>query len=145
MKIRINLNQIFTLIAFCIVVLFSSCSTPEEVVNDDTINRDRFLGSYEMSENCGGSVDDYTVTVSKGSGDNGLTLRNIYNTGVSAAARVSGDNLTIESQDFQIVDGTAVSFLEGNGFLSNEDNTLSINFSIYDSVTYTYCNSSGDK
>jgi len=96
--------------------------------NDEIMDRNKFLGTYAISETCSGSPDEYELTVSKGFLDNEIVLKNLYFQGIEADAKVSGNSITIPSQDFSgRYNGEPVTVtVSGSGTFS--DNKLTINF-----------------
>lgn len=92
---------------------------------DDPLDREKFLGTYMVSSVCvGEGTDNYTMTISAGSGDDGVQLVASSPFTYTLNATVSELNLTIPQQ---LVSGGGDSvFISGNGTLSGNILTVTI-------------------
>jgi len=114
------------------VLLISSCK------KDDTDARDKFVGSYSMSETWtldggGSGTDNYTITVTKSDVNEKQILLNnlgntvtVYGVQMNVAADVSGNNLSIGTQTVALGDYSVT--VSGTGSLN--DKLLTINYVI---------------
>jgi hypothetical protein len=137
---------------FALLFLFS-CNkeeTPEPV--DE---RDAFVGSYWVQEQCGNYADNYTVRIQKSG--NGLTVYNLYDVGGESDARVINsklkiDNLLIGTDDnyCRILLADAIAIVDGNHLNidfkveARKDNTDLLSFSHCDPFEIN-CYASGRK
>jgi len=105
-------NRFFLAIIFAAVMVLSAC-TDEEPLDPDTNPRDKFEGSWTVSEETGGQpTGTYPASVTADSGNTSrIRINNIFNLGnsVSLTALVAGNSLDINSQT---VSGVVIS---GNG------------------------------
>lgn len=107
------------------VTLLSSCKKNDKEPEPD---RNKFLGNYSLEETCSGNPDDYNISVTAGTETNEITIKDLYFPGIMAKATVSGNSVTIPSQDFGgHYQGEPVTItLSGSGTLS--DSKLSISY-----------------
>lgn len=113
---------------FCSIAMVTITGCKKE---DDEPARDKFLGSYTVTEACsqtGNAAYSISITAST-SNDDAIVMTGFGNFAATAAvtATVNGDNLTIAAQTLTI-NGIAVNISNGTGAIN--DNLLTI--------TYTY-------
>jgi hypothetical protein len=126
-----KLNPFFLVIAVS-VMLINSCK------KDDNDARDKFVGSYSMSETWtldggGSGTDNYTITIAK-SDVNGkqILINNLGNTitaygaQMNVTANVEGNSLAIATQSISLGDYSVT--VTGTGSLN--DKLLTINYVI---------------
>ena len=77
------------------------CSAGYEGEFCDVLSYEKYLGSYQVSENCSPNPGSfYFVTITKyGSDPYTISINNMLDLGLSAEANVSGEFLTIPSQN----------------------------------------------
>ena len=114
------------------VLLISSCK------KDDTDNRDKFVGSYAMSETWtldggGSGTDNYTITITKSDVNEKQILINnlgntvsVYGVQMNVTADVTGNNLAVGTQSIALGDYSVT--VTGTGSLN--DKLLTINYVI---------------
>ena len=70
--------------------------------------RDKFIGTFVVSETCNSGANSYELTISPGSDDTQIFIRNLYDLNRSFEARIDGSDLTIHPQtiDFATLSGT---------------------------------------
>ncbi len=86
-------------------------------------DRDKFLGTYDVTETCDGTTYNYNITINESSTSaDGILIENFFDIGITVNATVSGNTLTIPTQ---IGQGTAATF-EGSGNISG--NTLELSY-----------------
>jgi hypothetical protein len=116
----------------CVLVLIpSGCE-------DDPLDREKFLGTYTVSQVCvGEGSSNYTMTISAGSGNDGLQLTASGPFTYTLTATVSGSNLTIPQQ---LISGGGESvFISGNGTLSGNILTITLQVVIIDGGETDQC------
>jgi len=113
-------------------LLISSCK------KDDTDDRDKFVGSYSMSETWtldggGSGTDNYTITVTKSDVNEKQILINnlgntvtVYGVQMNVTADVTGNNLAVGTQSIALGDYSVT--VTGTGSLN--DKLLTINYVI---------------
>ncbi|MCB0581423.1 MAG: hypothetical protein KDD10_19190 [Phaeodactylibacter sp.] len=127
MNLLLNHKSLFSLAAAILVLSAFGCKKDEELA------RIKFLGAYSVVETCGSGNDSYEIIIiESGSSDNAIVINNLYDFGESVSATVSGNSVTIPSQ---LLSGITYS---GNGTISGS--TLTINFTVSDSVDSDNCN-----
>jgi len=125
MNFQMNLSRFLSLLALCTIVLFSSCKKDDD---DDTADRDNFVGTFATVEECDGFEDSYNIVISAGDENNELLISNIYDAGVSGTkATVDGDKMTIDNQAFFEYGGITQT-VEGSGTIT--DNVLTFDFTL---------------
>ncbi len=128
-----NLNSTFKLVCFCLlsstVMLSSSCK------KDETPARDKFIGSYQVNENCTTGTYSYSLSiVEAATSSDAVIIQNFGNfaSTINVTATVSGDNLNFNATQ----DGVTIT---GSGSING--NTLTIIYqaagSFSDSCTST--------
>ena len=100
---------------------------------DETPSRDKFLGTYDVVENCGLSgLDNYTITISESANaDNEVVITNLYAFGGSLTGTVSGNNITIPSQIAGNLTFSATGSISGD--------VLSLTFDVSDGMNSDTC------
>lgn len=90
--------------------------------NDDgtcILAREKFLGTYDLTENCSTGTDSYTLTITASSAsDDGIVIANFYSFS-TITATVNGETFTFDQTEDTIN-------YSGTGTISG--NTLSINY-----------------
>lgn len=111
--------------------------------------RDKFVGSFEMSQTCDNQPNpNYRVTISKSTqNENEIILQNLGSYGNAVKAVVTGNDLSIPSQEVGAGMIGKVT-LSGNGTLDN--NTLEIQMEVLvpsagDTQSKSMCQISGKK
>jgi len=107
---------------------------------DKDKDREKFLGTYEVVETCNpsGVYGPYTISITEGSGDDEISIFNLYDYADVIKARVNGSSFTISSQTFGDVT------YSGNGSISG--NTITIDFLIEEvGFVDDDCQAVGDK
>jgi hypothetical protein len=113
-------NVIFALLLFSI----GSCS------KDSNNDRDKFLGTYAIVENCPSGNSNYEITISTSAeSDKTILLNNFGGTGTSVKAIVNGSTLTLPVQTFS-ASGVSVTINNGSGALNGTLLTITYGFSI---------------
>lgn len=121
-------NYNITLTAFSKNKKKSDVAT-KNIVIDGT---QKFLGGYNVTENCGGSPATYFMNIFSSS-TNQVFISNITTWGLSVTANISSNNgFTIPSQDMG--GGTT---LQGTGIMVN--NVLTINYTLNSGGIITSC------
>lgn len=117
-KYKILMSSINNL--FKLSLVFTFCAFTLISCGDDDLDRDQFIGSYSVVDDCD---DPYILTISASTGDDDeITIFNLWDWDENMTASVSGNNLTIATQDS---DGSTFS---GSGSISG--NTLTINYNV---------------
>lgn len=87
--------------------------------------REKFLGTYNTTETCGGPSSSYSNTVtSSGSDVRSIVISNFGDSGVNAIADVDGSNVTVRS--FNVTINNVTTAVSGAGSLNG--NTITINY-----------------
>lgn len=115
------------------------CDIGYEGAGCDTETRTKFLGIYGYSENCSPSgASAYAITIATStSAINKINIINIYNSGLTVTATVSGTSLTIASQPFSTLT------ISGSGSINA--NTLSLTYKVTDGINPDNCSGTGTK
>ena len=106
------------------------------------LQRDKFLGTYAAAQTC--VYEDpgsYTLTITAGSADNKVIIKNIYGFGGNLEATVNGGSLSFNGSVSGVV-------FEGTGFLGGTE--LTLNFTTCEEFYYPcsdpdYCQAIGTK
>ena len=116
------------------------CNTGFEGIDCSTEMRAKFLGNYTYSETCNPSgANSYVITIDTSfSAMNKIKIFNVYNSGLTVIATVSGTTLSIASQAF--LNPFTIS---GSGSISS--NTLSLTYKITDGTITDNCSGTGTK
>lgn len=96
---------------------------------DKTLDREKFLATYAVVENCPSTgTDNYDIIITASStGDNGVIISGFYGVaGLTVTGTVSGNTLTIPQQTVN-VQGTGVT-ISGSGTLTG--NTLTATYTL---------------
>ncbi len=98
-----------------------------------TPDRDKFLGTYSLAQDCSGQTNTYDITIeASAASEDAVVISNFYNKATNIlTATVNGDNITIPSQ---VV--TAVTF-SGNGSISG--NILTLNYTLANGAASVSC------
>jgi hypothetical protein len=97
-----------------IILVFTSCS------KDKTPDRNKFFGTYDVSENCDSGNYSFSITITESSSSaNAIIINNFGNFNINIRATVSGSNISINDNK------NGVDFV-GNGSING--NTLSIEY-----------------
>jgi hypothetical protein len=114
------------------ILLFATCK------KDDTDPRDKFVGSYSMSETWtldggGSGTDNYTISITKSDVNNRQVLINnlgntitAYGAQMNVSATVEGSSLSVATQSISLGDYSVT--VTGTGSLN--DKLLTINYVI---------------
>ncbi|MDJ1468502.1 hypothetical protein [Xanthocytophaga flava] len=126
--------HIFRSILACLMIglaLFSSCKKHDP---DPEVDREKFLGTYDLTETCSGSPDTYEITVSAGADENEIEIKNFYSPGIDVKATISGNKVTIPSQNFtgQFEGEPITVTFTGSGTLSGDKLTIEYSVAIPD-------------
>lgn len=109
-----------------LALLLLACLTVSPGCKKDTDDREKFLATYSVVESCNSGNYNYEISINTSeTADNAVLISNFADFGVSAAATVSGNNITIPQQTVTAM-GLAVSF-SGSGTLNGS--SLSITYS----------------
>ncbi|MDJ1504587.1 hypothetical protein [Xanthocytophaga agilis] len=113
------------------VTLLSSCKKNDP---DPEANRNKFLGTFDLTETCSGSPYEYEIVISAGFDDNEVEIKDFYYPGVNATATVAGNKITIPSQEFtgQYQGEPITVTISGSGTLSGGKLTIDYNATITD-------------
>lgn len=98
------------LLFLCMLIALSACkkemtTTPgtNPPTNTNTDPREKFIASYTIEEQCTvmgqAHGSEYVLTVTKGTAENGLVLKNFLGEGWDVSATVSNSDFTIPAQD----------------------------------------------
>lgn len=126
------------LIMVILLVIFDSC-TPEETIEPEVDQREKFLGSWNVQEKINGQITGAYISIVSldSSNTSRIKIGNIYNLGVYSTvnALVAGNSLDISEQSI-----TGIT-IKGTGLFSNEG--FSLNYTAADgsstsSVQATY-------
>ena len=110
-------------------LVFATVSCKKEVKTPD---RDKFLATYSVAQDCSGQTNTYDMTIAVSAvSDNAVTIYNLFKLGKTLEATVSGDNITIASQ---VVSSVTYS---GSGSISG--NILTLNFTIANGAASISC------
>jgi hypothetical protein len=123
-------NIKFFLFLFSILwVSFSGCRKEPD--------RDKFLGAYQVNENCSSGNYNYSMTVIESAiSEEGIVLQNIGDFDVNLNATVNGDNISLNDTK----DGVTIT---GTGSISG--NTLTIVYTATYAGTTDNCTATGIK
>ncbi len=122
---KVSISSSITFLIFSILTISnSSCK------GDDELDRQQFLGTYSVIENCPSSgVDNYDITITSSSTTNaGVIISNFYGTNLTINASVVGSSLTIPQQTVTY-QGVAVN-LNGSGTINGLTLTLAYTITI---------------
>ena len=99
------------------------CDQGYEGANCEIVSRDKFIGSYNVTETCTQSTDSYALTISAGSVSiAAVTITNLYDAGFVVTGTVDGSSVVIPNQTF----GTGT--VSGSGTMNGS--VLTITFTI---------------
>lgn len=116
-------SRFLALACLAMVVLAPSCKKDEPA-------RDKFLGTYSMSDACSetGSAT-YTITIAESSSDeNKILIGNMWLFSNTVSATVDGNSLVITRQE---PDGDNY-FVQGNGTYSSAGELINLNYTVTD-------------
>jgi hypothetical protein len=110
------------LVLALLLIAFDSC-TPEDPIEPDVDQREKFLGTWNVQEKIDGQVTGAYISVVSNDVSNTSRIRigNIYNLGVSSAvnALVAGNSLNISTQAITGITITGTGLYSSNGFTLN--------------------------
>lgn len=94
-----------------------------------TYARTKFLGSYQMSQNCSGDQLSYTLTIAEANDKDKIMLNNLQMDGytVNIRATVNGSDLSFKETQQGIV-------FEGTGYITG--NALTLNYDVCEEFYY---------
>lgn len=108
-----NTKKLLLLICFIsFPLLFTACDkegcTDSNAENYDSkadsddgsciLERDKFIGTFNVNESCDGYSDSYQITISESSsGTDKVNVSNLYDAGVSLPGTIDGNNIVIPS------------------------------------------------
>lgn len=103
MKFQLTFKMMLVCLLSSTVLFTTSCK------KDETPDRDKFIGTYNVNENCTSGTYSYSITISESSSDeDAVVISNFGDYGINARADVNGDNLNInDTQDGVTVSGSA--------------------------------------
>ncbi len=118
----------FPILFIALTLAATSCKKDEKAPD-----RDKFLGTYSLAQNCSGQTNTYDITIeASAAGENAVTINNFYsNVNNDLNATVSGDNITIPSQ---VVNNITFS---GSGSISG--NILTLNYTLANGAASVSC------
>ena len=98
-----------------------------------TPDRDKFLGTYSVAQDCSGQANTYDITIAVSSAsEDAVVINNFYNLGINGLnATVNGDNITIPSQVINNITFT------GNGSISGT--ILTLNYTLANGAASVSC------
>jgi hypothetical protein len=100
-------------------------------------DRDKFLGSYQVNENCSSGNYNYSMTIIESAiSEEGIVIQNMGDFGVNLNATVNGDNISLNDTK----DGVTIT---GSGSISG--NTLTIVYTASLSGVTDNCTATGIK
>ncbi len=106
----------FPILLVGFLIFFSGCK------KDNTLDREKFIGTYNVAENCTSGTDSYTITITASSSeDDKIIISNLYDGGALLSGTVNSSSLAISTQT---IDG--ITYNGGGTYDSND--LLSINF-----------------
>lgn len=110
---------------FALLVLLSACK------EDDPDPNEVFVGTYQMNASCNftngsNAQEAYSLTISKGTDASNIAIQNLFGSGQSINATVSGTSFNI-SQAPMTIEGSQIT-ISGTGNLSGT--SLNINYSL---------------
>ena len=105
------------------------CMPGYEGENCQTEQRQAFLGTYTVNESCDNGTDSYQMVVSAGEFAFNVVFENLVNTGANVVGVVSGNNVLINAQTFDLGGGNSL-FLSGTGSIAGSE--LSLSCTIYE-------------
>lgn len=112
-------KQTFQFTLICL--LSSAIFLNQGCKKDETPARDKFLGSYNVNENCSSGNFSYAITITASTtNDSDIVIGNFGDYGVNVRATVSGDNISFNDTQGGIT-------FSGTGNISG--NTLTIIYS----------------
>ena len=95
----------------------------------DTDDREKFLATYNVVESCNSGNYNFEMAITTSeTADNAVLISNFGDSGVSASATVSGNNITIPQQTVTVA-GIAFSF-SGSGTLNGSSLSITYNYNI---------------
>lgn len=115
------------------LLLSTSCKKDDETGGKNNGNKKAYEGNYSAHEECISTDNDYTMTVSAGTGDTIIigNFGNItQNSGDVTIALLQNNIVTVPEQQFQ-----SLSY-RGSGSFNTSTNTYSFRFSVDDLPTY---------
>lgn len=119
----------YAVLSFTLVTLFfTACK------KDETFDRDKFIGTYQATEDCTPG-QSFTMTIqATAGGDNGVVISNFGNFDNAVTATVSGNNITVPSQTFNVNAGGALLIITVSGNGSISDKTMTITYTWMDAA-----------
>lgn len=122
-----NIKKLF--FGLIALVVFVACNK-EEVKIDE---RDDYVGTYSVKENCDGSATNYLMQINKWDEDNLIRIENILNTGNGIFARLrDGQIATFTDADIDFINGYRYRLSGGFGGISNNKLTLHLEIEVRD-------------
>ena len=111
-----SLKLFFVLLLGGFFIMTSSCK------KEETPDRDKFIGTYNVNETCSSGTFSYAITVSESTtSEDAIVINNFGDYGVNVRATVSGNNITFN-------DTQGGGTFSGSGSIS--DNTLTIIYTV---------------
>ncbi|MDJ1504588.1 hypothetical protein [Xanthocytophaga agilis] len=137
--------HIFRSLLACFMIgaaLFSSCKKHDP---DPKVDREKFLGSYELIETCGDLSLEVGLFIASGTAHNEIEIEDLYLPLTVIKATISGNTLTIPSQEVLDPFEEDGSFtISGNGTLN--DNKLTIHYKVtFNDSSIDECTAIGNK
>lgn len=107
-----------------------ACECPDAYEGNDCseLARDRFIGTWNMSQSCNSGYEEYEVVMREGGALHEVLLRNVYGLNREILATVAGSNLTVHEQTFDFVT------VSGTGSHNGQSITLNLQFRVNDTV-----------
>jgi len=110
------------LVMALLLLTFDSC-TPEDPIEPEVEQREKFLGNWNVQEKINGQVTGAYLSVVSNDASNASRIRigNIYNLGVSSSvnALAAGNSLDISAQAITGITITGTGIYSNEGFILN--------------------------
>ena len=101
------------------------CDTGYEGTLCDALMQTKFVGNYNLDEICDSGSDNYAATITASATNiEGISINNLYDSGLNTTATVSSSTITIESQTFG--NGT----ISGTGSINTDETVININYTV---------------
>lgn len=121
-------NKLLSIILLGLAAIFTVACEEDNPLEDPLANRDRYLGTWQVTENTGiNHPQFYSVNIVAGTQDDEIVIERLYNeVNTRVAGIVSGNSLNIPNQQ-----SAGINFV-GNGMANADFSQIQITFTADD-------------
>lgn len=116
-----------------------TCQCPDGYEGDECEDfaRDKFIGTYLVSETCASASSEYEIRITEGPGLTNVVIHGLYNLQYALNGTINGGQITIPPHVFDFIT------IEGNG--QHTGQSLSLNFNLQVGNSADPCTLWGEK